>query len=349
VVASNSSKINSSTNIISKTFSYGVYSWGIKCSDKNGNNSTSPLRNLTILSNVPNVTLITPQNGYTANGPIAIQFEYMTTNYNNITSCNLFLNGDSVESNLTKITNTTNVINKTISVGIYTWFVKCTDKSGNFGVSSPRDLVVLQDQTNSSQGTNQTNSSATVNSTTTNNTDSDLSIENISESQNTTVTSSLDLSSGQNPSSGGGGGGGGGSCATMWNCSEWGDCEGDVQTRNCSYPVNWCKPVLNKPEEKRNCAITLSNLISNDSDDNSKNLSITPNGMDFSSEKEEPKGLFGITGAAIGIGKPTDIRTGLMILGVVLVMFALVYYLNIKKSKNHKKNNASKRKLFKND
>ncbi|GEM_PF-2120412 len=56
-------------------------------------------------------------------------------------------------------------------------------------------------------------------------------------------------------------GGGGGSCATKWNCSEWGECINNVQSRICSYPLNFCKPLTKKPAETQSC-ISKENIVS---------------------------------------------------------------------------------------
>jgi hypothetical protein len=53
------------------------------------------------------------------------------------------------------------------------------------------------------------------------------------------------------PSSGGGGGSS--YCATKWTCSEWGACYGNVQTRTCSYPANFCTPEVSKPAIMQSC------------------------------------------------------------------------------------------------
>jgi hypothetical protein len=50
-------------------------------------------------------------------------------------------------------------------------------------------------------------------------------------------------------------GGGGGSCATKWNCSQWGECTNNVQSRTCSYPEKYCKPLTKKPAESQACIV----------------------------------------------------------------------------------------------
>jgi len=49
------------------------------------------------------------------------------------------------------------------------------------------------------------------------------------------------------------GGGGGSSCQTKWTCAEWKECTNNIQTRVCSYPANFCKPLIKKPAESQSC------------------------------------------------------------------------------------------------
>jgi len=56
---------------------------------------------------------------------------------------------------------------------------------------------------------------------------------------------------------GGGNRGGSGACTTQWNCSEWGECVDNIQTRICSYPENWCEPREDKPVEFQTCVLDI--------------------------------------------------------------------------------------------
>jgi hypothetical protein len=311
--ASNSSKINSSINIITKTLSPGVYTWSINCADKNGNVETSSQRSLTILTNSSqgnqtnfsssiNITLINPTNNYSAVNPKSILFEYKVTNNTLVSQCNLLINGSVYATNSSKITNSTNNFTKEFSQGIHSWSIKCTDKSGKFGLSESRLLII---------------------SSSINNTDSNSS--NSSSNSNNGASSS-NSNTGQSSSSSRGGG----SCSTSWNCGEWSSCQEGQQTRTCSYPANWCKPSTIKPDEKRNCIVQLSDTTNRTNEDNSKDLSTTQN---VSSEEEKSNGLSGITGAAIVVKQSNNIWTGLAIICLVLVIISLFYRFRTKKKK----------------
>jgi len=52
-------------------------------------------------------------------------------------------------------------------------------------------------------------------------------------------------------------GGSSGTCTTQWNCSEWGGCVDNIQTRICSYPENWCEPREDKPVESQMCVVDI--------------------------------------------------------------------------------------------
>ena len=315
-VAFNSSKITSSTNTISKTFAPGVYSWSIKCLDKKGIGSTSLSRNLIILGNqtnssatsnvtTSNVLLVNPINNYSVIGPKTILFEYKLANYTkNITSCSLLINGSIYASNSSKITNLTNNFTKELSPGIYNWGVRCADKSNKIWQSENRLLII--------SNMNNTNISLPQNST----------LNQTSETEN----NSLNVLANSNEEQTRHRGGGGGYCVTKWNCTDWEECKDGFQVRTCGYPINWCKPASDKPVERRNCAIILPNK-----DKGNKNLS-TSNEMNLSSKKSAPHSLFGITGAAIGVGG-SDNRIIVGIIIIMVIILALSYYVHTKKSR----------------
>ena len=57
---------------------------------------------------------------------------------------------------------------------------------------------------------------------------------------------------GQCSTGGGSGGGGGGGCTPKWECTEWGPCRNNVQTRTC-VDLRRCRTVRNKPIENQTC------------------------------------------------------------------------------------------------
>jgi WD40 repeat protein len=48
--------------------------------------------------------------------------------------------------------------------------------------------------------------------------------------------------------------GGGGSCLTEWECTDWSECAGGIQTRTCSKILDYCVALEDKPAESQTCA-----------------------------------------------------------------------------------------------
>jgi hypothetical protein len=80
------------------------------------------------------------------------------------------------------------------------------------------------------------------------------------------------------------------SCATQWNCAPWNTCLSGIQTRSCTFPVNWCTPTVEKPIEVQNCT-----MISGTEADLA-----TPQTQTDSALNETVTGTNGITGAITG-------------------------------------------------
>ena len=158
VIASNSSRITSTTNTITKIISPGSYSWKIGCIDKRGLTAFSPYRQLRVISNLSdnnqtnstvnqttaqfNVTLISPADNLNTSSN-SVAFSYRVAPYQNITQCNLLMNDIVIASNSSRITSTTNTITKTIIAGNYTWKIKCIDKNSLSANSSSRFISIL--------------------------------------------------------------------------------------------------------------------------------------------------------------------------------------------------------------
>ena len=124
-VAINSTRISSTTNIITYLVQPGQYLWKINCTDKVNITGSSPSRHLTIFSNSTNstnstqppqnqsyfnVTLVSPSDNYKRTSSITQSFGYKVTASSNISQCNLIVNDQLVGSNATKISSITNII-----------------------------------------------------------------------------------------------------------------------------------------------------------------------------------------------------------------------------------------------
>lgn len=127
------------------------YLWNCFASNNNSNSSfASSNYSLTYDTTMPNITLISPTDSYSATGTQTITFQYNLTDNLNITQCNLILNSVNVAANDSLITNTTNNILYSVSEGAYSWQINCTDKANNIGNSSSRTLTINSPSTSSS-------------------------------------------------------------------------------------------------------------------------------------------------------------------------------------------------------
>ncbi|MBI2451913.1 S8 family serine peptidase [Candidatus Pacearchaeota archaeon] len=115
------------------------------CNDSAGNLIVSDLIFFNIDKTQPNVSLISPDNEFSATGTTTIDFVYNVTDNLNITSCVLILNSASVAANSSAINttgNSTNKISHSVSAGSYNWQINCTDQANNIGNSSSRSLTI---------------------------------------------------------------------------------------------------------------------------------------------------------------------------------------------------------------
>jgi len=112
-------------------------------------------------------------------------------------------------------------------------------------------------------------------------------------------------------------GGGAGACLTKWDCTEWGECVNNLQTRTCSYPKNNCKPTAKKPIEIQEC-------ISETAFSGTNEREITP---------ETPKtpiqesNIPPITGASVSIPDILTSDNAILTAAVSLMGLITVYFL----------------------
>jgi hypothetical protein len=184
---------------------------------------------------------------------------------------------DNVDGNVTSSINTTETVNTT-AIGSYNVIYTVTDSAGNTAIKTrtvkvvdtakPVINLIGDNSTTIYVRENYTELGANVND----NYDTGL-IATINHSGVDTstvgsyfVTYDVTDSSGNKaeqvsrtvnviakPSSDSSGGGGSGYCTTQWTCSDWGTCFGNVQTRKCSYPENYCTPQSSKPAIMQSC------------------------------------------------------------------------------------------------
>ena len=124
-------------------------------------------------------------------------------------------------------------------------------------------------------------------------------------------------------------GGGSSYCSTQWNCTDWSVCTDGTQTRTCSYPTNFCAPASTKPVETQSC------IVSNGE---------TPTNETVTNETPTQSRSF-ITGLVTGTGEAISSTAGMIILGVIFILLALVLIREKKnKSKGKKTSKKSKKK-----
>ena len=117
-------------------------------------------------------------------------------------------------------------------------------------------------------------------------------------------------------SSGGGGGGSSSGCTTTWTCTNWGECVGGQQTRNCTKVDQSCSKALTlKPSESQTCSIG-----SEDQDEDDQG---TSEEEEEEIIEEEPGFFVGITGAAIGT-TGGRIATGAILILLIVGAYAFV-------------------------
>jgi hypothetical protein len=141
-IASNSTKITSLANTLSKSFSPGSYQWFIRCY-VNDKFTDSPSRNLIIQGSSPNqtsitISLINPDNNSTLNNSNLVSFIYNVSNSSSINQCSLMIDGNSVLTN----NNLQYNFSVNLSEGNYSWNINCIDNSAKIWQSESRLLSI---------------------------------------------------------------------------------------------------------------------------------------------------------------------------------------------------------------
>ncbi len=137
--SSNYRDFNATNSTLSDGSSYDVIFY---CNDSANNLNTSRSFFKIDLTS-PNVTSLSPENGFSTTGDTTISFEYNVSDNLNLTRCSLILNGAIAASNSSLINlNTSNTISYAVSSGSYTWNINCTDEATNSGNSSSRSFTI---------------------------------------------------------------------------------------------------------------------------------------------------------------------------------------------------------------
>lgn len=143
--------INNTLNDTSTSLEYNVTYY---CNDSEGNLNSSSVIFFGVESVKPVIILQSPFEGYSQTiDSVNLYFVFNVTDYLNISSCELLINGtsDSITQNSSVINKTSNnTISKTLSSGTYSWKVNCTDSAGNENSSFYRNFVLNAPSSSSS-------------------------------------------------------------------------------------------------------------------------------------------------------------------------------------------------------
>jgi hypothetical protein len=113
----------------------GHYSWIVGCHDSYGMASNSTSFNFTIDTTSPLVTINGPANGTTFDNVPTVQLNYTATdNLDNLPACEIIINGFVEDTNYA-LNDTMQSRDLALADGNKTWFVRCTDRAGNVGIS----------------------------------------------------------------------------------------------------------------------------------------------------------------------------------------------------------------------
>ena len=112
------------------------------------NNVTS----FTLLESVvPNITLISPTNGYSITvSSTTINFQFNVSDDSDISNCSVYISETGYDNSTAINKSLTNTISASLSSGSYSWYVNCTDNIGNEGNSSSRSFTITAPATTSS-------------------------------------------------------------------------------------------------------------------------------------------------------------------------------------------------------
>ena len=120
----------------------GKYMWRVNCTDLGGNMGLGPLRNITIDTTPPTISLLSPLNDDNLTSSSASFSFIPADNIAPTLSCSLFVNGSLVSTNPSAGNGTTSSISATsLTNGPHNWFINCSD-GVNTGVSATWNFTV---------------------------------------------------------------------------------------------------------------------------------------------------------------------------------------------------------------
>lgn len=138
---------NTSTNNATSTlftingFADNNYNWSVDCADLAGNINTSEIREFSVGTIPPSITLISPTNSFTTTSASNAYMFNATSGLNSTFNCSLLI--ESLPVSTQTITNASNssIIYAFSSQGSYHWAISCIDSYGNSNISSTRIIT----------------------------------------------------------------------------------------------------------------------------------------------------------------------------------------------------------------
>ena len=100
----------------------GTYNLSYYCNDSAGNDATPYNMIFKVDTSMPNITTISPANGYSVTGAVSMTFIFNATDNLNITGCKLVLNSINAANNSSAVMqNETNQIVRSVGEGTHIW------------------------------------------------------------------------------------------------------------------------------------------------------------------------------------------------------------------------------------
>ena len=151
-ISQNISGTENSTSFNYSNLVDGNYSWTCVSYD-NYNNYSYGSSNYSFVLDVTNpiISLVSPANSNSYTDAQTISFSY-NVNELNIANCSLILNGASVLTSSSIDKSNTNSFSSSLSVGSYTWKIRCYDLASNFADSESRSFEIKASSSSSGSG-----------------------------------------------------------------------------------------------------------------------------------------------------------------------------------------------------
>ncbi|MFH1424629.1 MAG: hypothetical protein ABIG20_03000 [archaeon] len=147
IIIGESSPGNNTDNLFYRNITNGTWTWYVKCED-----NATPTHNIGYSSNwsvIIDLDITKPvislnSANITSNSAGNVNFSYLPVDvHTGIEFCLLYIGGELMENDSTISNNNTNQFSKTLTSGYYTWYVNCSDRRGNYAVSSQSLVDVI--------------------------------------------------------------------------------------------------------------------------------------------------------------------------------------------------------------